>query len=306
MNDRISIDLPRFYSQINELRQSQGLGRIETGIIAIQANLRFAVVQRRNLNLKNNSIDLTKDEAEVLCEVVEELFKVRPSLKNIGFSNDLELSASYELPLKRLYDAIHEQRMIEKRVPVETAVIAVRLGVKFLIMRRRVLDFKGELLLLDAEDIQALEQILLEQFAVRLPSGLANLCNLLQPSSNELSKQLEEIGTSISKPIEGWMSRILKNFAGYGGVRQRLYRMDFSALLSHIAQQRAAKGFRYVQPSEMQRRYNERLTLELQLKKTQDPKTLVLNEKQLETVTHVIYKELDVIIPNVKLFTIKA
>lgn len=306
MNNRISIDLPRFYSQINELRQAQGLGRIDAETIAIQANLRFVVVQRRNLNLKNSSVDLTLDEAEVLCEVVEELFKVRPSLKNIGFSNNTNQPlVSYELPLKRLYDAVHEQRMIEKRVPIETAVIAVRLGVKFLILRRRVLDFKGEVLLLDIDDIQALEQILAEQFAVKLPTGLTNLCNLSQPITETVPS--DEAETAISKPTgSGWMSRILQHFTGHSGVRQRLYRIDFSSLFTHVAQQRATKGFRYIQPSEMQRRYRERLSLELQLKKTQDPVAVLLTEKQLETVVHILYKELDVIIPNIKLFTNKA
>lgn len=306
MNNRISIDLPRFYSQINELRQAQGLGRIDAETIAIQANLRFVVVQRRNLNLKNSSIDLTLDEAEVLCEVVEELFKVRPSLKNIGFSsNTNQPLVSYELPLKRLYDAVHEQRMIEKRVPIETAVIAVRLGVKFLISRRRVLDFKGEVLLLDTDDIQALEQILAEQFAVKLPTGLANLCNLSQPITETVPSDATEIVTS--KPTESsWISRILQHFTGYSRIRQRLYRIDLPALFAHVTQQRATKGFRYIQPLEMQRRYSERLSSELQLNKTQDTITVLLTEKQLETVVHILYKELDVIIPNIKLFTNKA
>jgi hypothetical protein len=305
MSNRISIDLRRFYAQINELRQIQGLSRIDSDTVAIQASLRFAVVQRRNLNLKHNSIDLTQDEADVLCEVVEELFKVRPSLKNIGTSKDTQQLTSYELPLKQLYDAIHEQRMIEKRVPIETAVVAVRLGVKFLILRRRVLDFKGELLLLDAEDILALEQILAEQFAVKLPNGLSHLCNVIQRTPSE-DAPAEEKETAFAKPTESWMSRILHSITGYGGIRQRLYRMDLSALFSHITQQRAIKGFRYMSPLEMQRRYNERLTLELQLGKTQDPSNVVLTEKQLETVAHVIYKELDVIIPNIKIFISKV
>lgn len=304
MNASVSIDLPRFYSQINNLRQSQGLERVEPETIAVQTNLRFAVVQRRNLNLKNNSIDLTQDEAEVLCEVVEELFKVRPSYKSISKATENNpQTVSYELTINKLYDAINEQRVLEKRVPIETAVIAVRLGVKFLIIRRRVLDFKGNILLLDVADINALEHILAEQFAVKLPNGLINICNQLQPVSIEQSIITPE--TEAAKPTANWMS-ILQRFTGYGGVQQRLYRMDVSSLFLYVIQKRADKGLRYLSPSEMQRRYSERLITELHIKKHQDPLKVNLTEVEIGTVAHIIYKEFDVIIPNINNFTSKA
>lgn len=305
MNASISIDLPRFYSQINNLRQSQGLGQIEPETIAVQTNLRFAVVQRRNLNLKNNSIELTQNEAEVLCEVIEDLFKVRPSFKSISRSIDNDSPvASYELIINKLYDAINEQRTIEKRIPVETAVIAVRLGVKFLIMRRRVLDFKGNILLLNDDDINALEHILAEQFAVKLPNGLINLCSQLQPAPTAEQNVLS-LKNAEPKPTS-WMSSILRRLASYGGVRQRLYQIDVSALFLYVIQQRSEKSLKSLSPSEVQRRYSEHLMLELHLKKDQDPLNIALTEVQIGTVAHIIYREFNVIIPNINNFTSRA
>ncbi|KOR27517.1 hypothetical protein TI04_13140 [Achromatium sp. WMS2] len=216
-------------------------------------------------------------EAEALCAVIEELFKVRLNLDGVKASAGSTNETKYQLVLEKLYASIHKQRQLEQRIDIETAVIAVRLGVKFLILRRRVLDFKEPSITLNMEDIEAIEKILYEQFAVKLPGGLITICEMIVteqigPDSGKESKP----NATKSPPAANWMTRMWQKIGGYGGVRQRRYNVDHTAILMTITQQRATKGYKFIPPSEIQNRYNELLATALHLSNRQEVRSIAV------------------------------
>jgi len=297
----MQIDLPEFYLQINNLRQAQGLAPVEPAMMALRASIRFAVVQHRHLDLKADEVQLDLDDVDVLCEVIEGLFNVHPKLGTLsshGGPADAapaprhpEGEALHELPLLSLYEAINEQRRAQQRMPVEEAVVAVRLGVKFLILRHRTLDFKGHRLVLDQVDITVLERILADQFAVTLPNGLAALCD---PKPSARPAPVTPTAPVVKR---GWIARLLHRI-GSRGVRRRRYQLDTTSLLLAITQQRALKGHKPLPPSEIKRRCGERLSLELNLESDFDSPDLTLTQEQLDAVASIIREEFDVILKN--------
>jgi hypothetical protein len=305
----MQIDLPEFYLQINTMRQAQGLAPVEPAMMALRASIRFAVVQHRHLDLKANQVELDLDDVDVLCEVIEGLFNVHPKLGGLSPHGEPEEADEgprhpqgetlHELPLPSLYEAINEQRRAEKRIPVEAAVVAVRVGVKFLMLRHRPLDFKGHRLLLDHTDIEVLEQILADQFAVTLPGGLIALCDT-KAVSTPAADLLEAPAVK-----RGWIARLWHRIGSHH-IQRRRYQLDTTSLLLAISQQRAVKGYKPLPPSEIKRRCGERISLELKLESDFDSPDLTLTKEQLDTVAAIIREEFNVILKSLDGFTGKT
>jgi hypothetical protein len=144
-----------------------------------------------------------------------------------------------------------------------------------------------------------LEQILSEQFAVTLPGGLTALCQRPEPAAQLRECPLQAAAT------ENWMSRLLHRFTGRT-LRQQHYKLDTTALLLAITHQRALKGHKPIPPSEIKRRCGERLSLELDLESTADPREITLSKQQFDTVANIIREEFDVMLDNLDSVTGKT
>ncbi|KOR29375.1 hypothetical protein TI04_08805, partial [Achromatium sp. WMS2] len=108
----VLIDSAKLFSQINVMRTQQGLAVLNLDTFSTHTNLRFALSQNRYLNLKKTAVELTLVEAEALCAVIEELFKVRLNLDGVKASAGSTNETKYQLVLEKLYASIHKQRQL--------------------------------------------------------------------------------------------------------------------------------------------------------------------------------------------------
>lgn len=302
-NDRVyHIDLADFFAEVNRRRQAEGLAPVEPAVMAVRANIRLAIQRHKPLDHGKGSADLVEDEAQALCQTMRDLFSTAPELAPFAVEQPAEeTSASvdegaddqtendgehFTLPLVRLYESINRVRRAADLPPIEPAVIAVRAGLRFTILRRRALDFGGTNLLLDADDLAALEQILAEQFNVRIDGGLAGLC--------EEPQEATQASTEPQRPRRlGWFSRLLG---------RRRVSIDPLSLMMAISQQRARMGHRPLSPSEIKRRCQDRISLDLEFKGNLDDEEIALNQEQLDALADIIRQEFQVIFDNLEDF----
>jgi hypothetical protein len=302
-NDRVyHIDLADFFAEVNRRRQADGLAPVEPAVMAVRANIRLAIQRHKPLDHRKGSADLVEDEAQALCQTVRELFSTAPELApfaveqaapGVSASTAEEEShdGSFALPLVRLYESINRQRRTSGQPLIEPAVIAVRAGLRFTILRKRALDFGGTHLLLDAEDLAALEQILAEQFNVSIEGGLVGLCE--EPPAAAPQQTAE---TARTRRL-GWFSRLLG---------RRRVSIDPLSLMLAISQQRARMGHRPLSPSEIKRRCQDRISLDLEFKGNLDDEEIALNQQQLDALADIIRKEFQVIFDNLEDFIDEA
>ncbi|MEJ2478660.1 MAG: hypothetical protein P8Y78_00530 [Acidihalobacter sp.] len=306
-NDRVyHIDLADFFAEVNRRRQAEGLAPVEPAVMAVRANIRLAIQRHRPLDRSKGSADLVEEEAQALCHAVRELFSTAPELAPFAVEqstgeNSAETNATadgqaeedgerFALPLVRLYESINRLRRAADLSPIEPAVIAVRAGLRFTILRKRALDFGGTHLPLDADDLAALEQILAEQFNVSVEGGLASLCE-------EPQEKTQRSAESQRPRRLGWFSRLLG---------RRRATIDPLSLMLAISQQRARMGHRPLSPSEIKRRCQDRISLDLEFKGNLDDEEIALNQEQLDALADIIRKEFQVIFDNLEDFIDEA
>ena len=307
-NDRVyHIDLADFFAEVNRRRQADGLSPVEPAVMAVRANIRLAIQRHKPLDHRKGSADLVEDEAQALCQAVRELFSTAPELAPFAVEQAVHAvpastptadddqaenqGANFALPLVRLYESINRQRRTSGQPPIEPAVIAVRTGLRFTILRKRALDFGGTHLLLDSADLAALERILAEQFNIGIEGGLAGLCEAPQAAAPQQSAE--------STPLRrlGWFSRLLG---------RRRVSIDPLSLMLAISQQRARMGHRPLSPSEIKRRCQDRISLDLEFKGNLDDEEIALNQQQIDALADIIRKEFQVIFDNLEDFIDEA
>jgi hypothetical protein len=300
-NDRVyHIDLADFFAEVNRRRQAEGLAPVEPAVMAVRANIRLAIQRHKPLDHGKGSADLVEDAAQALCQTMRDLFSTAPELAPFAIEQPAEETSAddqtenddehFALPLVRLYENINRVRRAAGLPPIEPAVIAVRAGLRFTILRRRALNFGGTNLLLDADDLVALEQILAEQFNVRIDGGLAGLCG--KP------REATQASTAPQRPRRlGWFSRLLG---------RRRVSIDPLNLMMAISQQRARMGHRPLSPSEIKRRCQDRISLDLEFKGNLDDEEIALNQEQLDALADIIRKEFQVIFDNLEDFIDEA
>lgn len=302
-NDRVyHIDLADFFAEVNRRRQADGLAPVEPAVMAVRANIRLAIQRHKPLDHSKGSADLVEEEAQALCQAVRELFSTAPELAPFAVAPAAQgvsippagaesRGGSFALPLVRLYESINRQRRTSGQPPIEPAVIAVRTGLRFTIVRKRALDFGSTHLLLDAGDLAALEQILAEQFNVSIEGGLAGLCEEPQAAAPQQTAE------SARPRRLGWFSRLLG---------RRRVSIDPLSLMLAISQQRARMGHRPLSPSEIKRRCQDRISLDLEFKGNLDDEEIALNQQQLDALADIIRKEFQVIFDNLEDFIDEA
>lgn len=306
-DDRVyHIDLADFFAEVNRKRQAEGLPPVEPAVMAVRANIRLAIQRQRPLDHVKGEADLVEAEAQVLCNTMRELFNTAPELTPFAVAAmDPEVAPAadaiepagatqgqYALPLVKLYAEINGQRRAKNQPLIEPAVIAVRTGLRFTIMRKRALDFGATHLFLDAEDLTALDNILATQFNVSVKGGLASLCD----DARETQQQ-QAAAPAQRQKRGGWFSRLLG---------RRRVTIDPLNLMLAVSQQRARMGHRPISPSEMKRRCQDRIALELEFKGDLDQDQIALSQEQLDALAEIIRKEFQVIFDNLEDFIDEA
>lgn len=262
----VVIDLERIFAAINEERKAAGLPQIEHAVMRVRVNIRLAIKGQDRIEGKLPVV-LSSDATDELSRVLNELFQTSFSAQHLqelssnqvssesvsvapqlqaqeSHSDLLEATAGLVVPVEPaqasadeslkqiylvdLYIAINQSRRQDQLPPIEPAVIAVRLGVRFSIMRRRRLDFGQASLEMSPLDLDALQTILVEQFDVRLPGGTHELVVA------GLRRQREQ------PRKRSWLERVF---------RKRVHHIGVPALIMAVMRQRASLGYKPLSPT---------------------------------------------------------
>lgn len=315
------INLPTLFERVNERRREQGLPQVEPAMMAIRASIKFAIRQQERVDLKGEKVDVSEAEADALCETLGELFNVNLHTDESIAENIKPAAAPpaepatesatepaavsmqppptgeeegtpYVLPLFQFYAAINRERRTKGLAPAEPAVISVRTGIKFSIMRRRTLNFREDKLLLNEADLQVLDRIIAQQFDVALPGGLMSLCKT--PAAEPAAK----VQSAESAPAEAegnLFDRLFSRIKGKPRAQQvRTYTLDTNNLLLSIITRRAYMGHKPITPAKVKSRCGKALSAELELEMDLDDSNISVSPEQLEAFVDVIRKEFDI------------
>lgn len=258
----VVIDLERIFAEINEERKAAELPQIEHAVMRVRVNIRMAIKGFDRIEGKLPVV-LEHNATDELSRVLNELFQTsfsaqhlqelssnqtapdappspvqeahvdqpEAAAESIAPAESAEDSADESLKqiyLVDLYIAINQSRRKAQLPPIEPAVIAVRLGVRFSILRRRRLDFGQASLEMSALDLDALQKILVEQFDVRLPGGPDELV------AAGLRRQREQ------PRKRSWLERVF---------RKRVHHIGVPALIMAVMRQRASLGYKPLSPT---------------------------------------------------------
>ncbi|MGM0517786.1 MAG: hypothetical protein ACQER6_09320 [Pseudomonadota bacterium] len=152
-------------------------------------------------------------------------------------------------PRERLYmvdffTAINRVRRRSRQLPIEPAVVIVRVSVRFAIVRRRRLNFDQAWIEVSPRDVAALEEILAEQFDVRLEEGMSKLIELGRERAKQEPRKLS------------WVDRLF---------RRRNFNFHVNDMVMAVTRQRAQLGYHPKSPSEIQQ-YCEKLLADMRVK----------------------------------------
>ena len=262
----VVIDLERIFAEINEERKAAELPQIEHAVMRVRVNIRLAIKGFDRIEGKLPVV-LEQSATDELSRVLNELFQTSFSaqhLQELSSNQTASVSASDAPPspvqeahvdqpeaaaesiapaesaedsaddspkqiyLVDLYIAINQSRRKAQLPPIEPAVIAVRLGVRFSILRRRRLDFGQASLEMSSLDLDALQKILVEQFDVHLPGGTDELV------AAGLRRQREQ------PRKRSWLERVF---------RKRVHQIGVPALIMAVMRQRASLGYKPLSPT---------------------------------------------------------
>ncbi len=303
------IHLPTLFAKVNEHRRQDGLPPVEPAIMAVRASIKFTLRRQKYLNLNREALDVNKEDAQHLCEALAELFNVsltpdqgsgngaptagtasiqEPAATRIAppaaSGADPPAQKVWQLPLVQFYAAINKERRSKGLLPVEPAVISVRTGVKFSILRRRPIDFQATRLPVDGEDLAVLENIIAQQFDVSIPGGLVSLCERGTADHRADEKPATD---------QGVVSRLLGQFVG-GYRRARQYSLDTNHLLLAILKRRTYMGHKPMRPEMVRSRCAQALRVELELETDLRDPMLSLSREQLDAFADIIRREFQI------------
>jgi len=299
------INLPTLFERVNERRREQGLPSVEPAIMAVRASIKFAIRQQKHMDLKAEKVEMEEDDADALCRTLGELFNVdlhliedddtqaapappaaRPPADAAGGG------ATRVLPLFQFYASINRERRAKNLQPVEPAVISVRTGIKFSIMRRRTLNFRENNLLLSEADLQVLDSIVSQQFDVAIPGGLSSLCK--QPATGAQPSEATPVPAG-SEP-QGFLARFLALLRGKQNTAHHThhYSLDTSNLLLSIITRRAYLGYKPITPDKVKDRCGKALSAVLELAVDMDDEKIALTPEQLDAFAEIIRKEFEI------------
>ncbi len=308
------INLPTLFERVNERRKEQGLPPVEPAVMAVRASIKFAIRRQKQLNLKDENtgeVEMDEGDADALCQTLGDLFNVdlrydeddsktgsaleqRVALPLDGGAG-ADDGATFSLPLFQFYAAINRERRAKNLRPIEPAVISVRTGIKFSIMRRRALNFRGDELLLNQADLEALDDIVAQQFDVVVPNGLLSHCRSLTSAPQPAKAS---VIVADAEP-EGFLARLMNRLVGKQGDHvvakdTHHYTLDTSALLLAIVTRRAYLGHKPITPDKVRSRCGKALSAELELEVDMDDPRIALQREQLDAFAEIIRSEFEI------------
>ena len=116
-----------------------------------------------------------------------------------------------------LFAKINAQRKLIKRTPIEDRAIASRCTLRFNVDKRRGVDFSNEKILVAADEIELLENIVNELFGVYFEGEVRKLCAKSKSAAVERDRPLPPLQPAVSptRPENaGFMSKIKRMFGG--------------------------------------------------------------------------------------------
>jgi hypothetical protein len=305
------INLPTLFERVNEHRRERGMPEVEPAIMAVRASIRFAIRQQKEMDFKVDKVDMDGDDTGALCQALGELFNVELNVdENAGIQAnstvttptktlDQDLSGDdetcYVLPMSEYYASINRERRAKWLQSAEPAVISVRTGIKFSIMRRRTLNFRENKLILSEADLRVLDQIVEQQFDVSLAGGLRSLCTVAPSTHNAAG------GTKV--PGKGVLSRLFGGLMGKSTDSStpsshhhhtQHYSLDTSNLLLSIITRRAYLGHKPMKPDLVKDRCGKALSADLELEVDMDDENIALSPEQLDTFAEIIRNEFEI------------
>ncbi len=295
------INLPTLFERVNARRKAQGLSTVEPAVMAVRASIKFAIDRQRYMDLQNTEIDLEKTDADALCHALGELFNVDLHLDDDPLADKSAAPAAAAggtedarrvLPMFQFYAAINRQRRAKGLQPVEPAVISVHTGIKFSIMRRRALNFREDKLIVSDGDLDALDEIVAQQFDVAIPGGLRSLC----PAVAKAAPPSTAPGVDAGGEGKRFLGRFLHGITAKDESRMhtRHYALDTNNLLLSIITRRAYLGHRPITPDKVKKRCREALSAELELEVDLNDERITLTPDQLDRFADLIRKEFEI------------
>jgi hypothetical protein len=317
------ISLPTLFERVNTQRREQGLPVVEPAIMAVRASIKFAIRRHKHVDLKADDVEMEEGDADALCASLAELFNV-----DLPFDHPNEPAAEAQsgmppidtddapadaaapprataepaqapaaaqsegearvLPLFRYYAAINRERRNKGLPPVEPAVISVRTGIKFSILRRRTLNFRENRLMVDQGDLRVLDDIVVQQFDVEIPGGVASLC--------DQASQAKQAGNKVATRLRpGVMARLLSRLRGRPLTHHtHHYSLDTQTLLLSIITRRAYVGHKPITPEQVRSRCGKALSAELELEVDMDDDSIRLTPDQLDAFADIIRQEFEI------------
>lgn len=309
------IKLPTLIEQVNQRRKAQGLPEVEPAIMAVRASIKFAIRRQKPMDLQGDQLEMDRTDADALCQTLGELFNVDLRLGDSqAESQDVSApltqtdsavdGATYVLPMFQYYASINRERRKKGLQPAEPAIISVRTGIKFSIMRKRTLNFREDKLFLSKDDLKALDTIIAHQFDVDVPGGLISLCK----RPEEIAKPSPQpAATAATSQPKGLLARIVGRLTDklaaphteHAAHHTHHYSLDTNNLLLAIITRRAYLGHRPITPDKVKTRCGKALSAELELEVDMDDEKISLTDKQLDEFAEVIRKEFEIMFEDI-------
>ncbi len=301
------VNLPTLFERVNERRREQGMPEVEPAIMAVRASIRFAIRRQKEMDFKVDKVDMDGDDTGALCQALGELFNVdlnvdeqagiqaNSSVATPPKTLDQDLSGDdetrYVLPVTEYYASINRERRAKWLQPAEPAVISVRTGIKFSIMRRRTLNFRENKLILSEADLRVLDQIIEQQFDVSLAGGLRSLCTLAD-STHLVAGETKTKGV-FSRLFGGLTGKSADHIKPSSHHTQH-YSLDTSNLLLSIITRRAYLGHKPIKPDLVKDRCGKAFSADLELEVDMDDEQIALSPEQLDSFAEIIRNEFEI------------
>ena len=131
-------------------------------------------------------------------------------------SNNNPATGKCTLVVAKLFELINNKRKMRSLTPVEHGAIVSRCTLRFNIDKARGIDFSEETVVLEPEDVDALEQMVNEQFNCNFEGEVKRLCVKPKPapavSEPTLSFDIPASTQVEPEPEKGLFSGIKKMF----------------------------------------------------------------------------------------------
>jgi len=292
----VTIDIDRVFAEINSERKAAALPQIEHAVMRVRLNIRLAIKRIDRLP-DEGSVTVAPEVLKDIAGGLNELFQtgytperlqefsqgasvadpvdetpVEPSPTSTDSTASMpsaESSATSRVYLVDFFAAINQSRRDRGLPPIEPAVISVRTGVRFSILRKWRLDFGQAYFDLNGADLAALTDILTEQFDIALPDGLHGLIVAGRQRQQDKPRK------------QSWLERMF---------RKRSFDISVPSMIMAVTRQRAKLGYRPMSPAQINEGCGNRLAA-LGIRVTPNTANITLNEQQMDRLAEFLREE---------------